>query len=396
MAWAFVQDAYRADLGGGSVASVQQAFSSNVTTGNHIYVAMRHGSIDSDITPTVTDNQGNTYTLIGKSFNSGESAWVGHWHAQNVTGGAVTVTVSFSPNVDDFTYLYIRESSGIATSDALDDHSERIAFISDTGTDATTGTAITTTVANDMVLGTLFSGTVTQTTGTGWTQRRDEDRLHAQDKNQTTAGSVTATWTIGSSTLCHIVTAAFKEAGGGDASAAASSEGTGTATATGASTATSVASSDGTSTAVMAGSSTASAAMSADGSSTATMVGAARSESVMLGEGEATATAVGEALADGSGAAYAAGESTAIAEGAATSAAEFSAEGVGTATAVGDGGEAEEVEAPVQPGEGGPGGNARQDHAQKKKRRLKREDEEIIALIKQMAPQIFQYRRTLH
>lgn len=214
MAYAFVQDAYYADLGGGSVASVSLAFTSNVTTGNHIYVSMRHGSTTVDLNPTVSDTRGNTYTLIGENFNSGEEAYIAHWYAENISGGANTVTVSFSPNVNDFIYLYVKESSGLATASSLDDHSTRIFFNTDTGTDATAGTAITTGTNNSQVFGVLFTGTVTQTTGTGWTQRRDEARLHSQDKTQATAGSVTAVWTIGASSLCHVTTAGFKEAGG--------------------------------------------------------------------------------------------------------------------------------------------------------------------------------------
>jgi len=85
---------------------------------------------------------------------------------------------------------------------------------------------------------------------------------------------------------------------------------------------------------------------------------------------------------------------------ASTATSAFAADGVGTADFVGVGGEAPTPpeEEPPHPdlGDGGAWGRWAGLGRRKKKRLVKQEDEEIVAIIEQAAPHLMQHRRTLH
>lgn len=69
--------------------SLSSTFSTNVKAGN-VIVAMV-GWYSSNTTPTMSDNLGNTYTLV--SFSAGvSSTWVGLFMAKVKTGGSCTFT----------------------------------------------------------------------------------------------------------------------------------------------------------------------------------------------------------------------------------------------------------------------------------------------------------------
>jgi hypothetical protein len=127
------------------------------------------------------------------------------------------------------------------------------------------------------------------------------------------------------------------------AGGAVSSIGTGTATATGASTASTAFSSTGAATAVATGASTAAAEMSSAGVSTGEAAGASTVAAAMSATGESTATAAGASIVDG--AAFSEGSATAITTGASITDAVMSAVGVATAIAEGADASAGTIEA---------------------------------------------------
>jgi len=131
----------------------------------------------------------------------------------------------------------------------------------------------------------------------------------------------------------------------------------------------------GSGTATMAGASEASGAFSSTASATMTMAGAALSTAVMDAQGSGTLTMTGASLA--------------------TSA--LAADGTGEAQFEGEGAALPEPAAPV-PLTGDAGAYPRRSAFERAKRRreLEREDEELIAIIKQFAPELMQHRRILH
>lgn len=81
---------------GGYPASTTVTFDSSVTAGNTIMVFVCNSSGDANGVSSVTDNQSNTYTLVGEDANNMRATI---YYAKNVTGGTVTVTVNFDTNV---------------------------------------------------------------------------------------------------------------------------------------------------------------------------------------------------------------------------------------------------------------------------------------------------------
>lgn len=213
MPWAFVQDDTAVDDSGSTITSLAKAFTSNVTAGNHIFVGIGWGSNDQN--PTITDTLGHTYTLIRKTWDATNNQGTATYHTQNISGGANTVTLSLSV-ASPYVRLYIRESSGILTAGALDVETGQVQASPGTGTDGCTSGAMTTTVANTMIVGFCqdIGGTQTSyTAGTNFTLRESVAGLvcGSDDRNAATAGSYAATFTLSVNNRHTTHAAAFKE-----------------------------------------------------------------------------------------------------------------------------------------------------------------------------------------
>jgi hypothetical protein len=111
---AFVNAAYNNDQGGGSSTTLTTP-ATNHSTGNFLLLIERN---DSNVTPTVEDTAGNTYTKI-----SDQDLGAGHtsiWYAKNIIGNANNViTMTFSQSVD-VRQAAVIQYSGIDTSSPLD------------------------------------------------------------------------------------------------------------------------------------------------------------------------------------------------------------------------------------------------------------------------------------
>jgi len=222
MAWAFVQDDGAVVDDATSATTIAKAFTSNVTAGNHIYVWC--GWSNSDTNPTVADSLGNTYALLGaRVFDATNSQGMAQFHAENITGGACTVTVTFGASVP-YRRIGIIEHSGIATASSTDGTpTGQVVATPGTGTDGASSGNITV-AANSLVIGAYQNineaspGSPTITQGTGYTARElsGVGIGRMEDKNGS-AGATAATFTLSSSQRSIVMVAAFKEpaAGGG-------------------------------------------------------------------------------------------------------------------------------------------------------------------------------------
>src|SRR3989304_7311962 len=89
---AYVQGAAGSNIG--EDADATAAFGSNVTAGNLIVVSFylnENGTVSS-----VADGLGNTYTLVDSIENVINGVTHYKYHAENISGGACTITVTMS------------------------------------------------------------------------------------------------------------------------------------------------------------------------------------------------------------------------------------------------------------------------------------------------------------
>ncbi len=94
-----------------NVASLAKAFTTNTVAGNSIVVVCGVGNTT---TPTVTDTQGNTYTLAKGQLNGSSQFNVGVFYATGIVGGANTVTVNNGGTATSIA-MEIYEVSGLIT-----------------------------------------------------------------------------------------------------------------------------------------------------------------------------------------------------------------------------------------------------------------------------------------
>jgi hypothetical protein len=138
----------------------------------------------------VSDSAGNTYNLaIGPTIGAALQQSI--YYASNIVGGSNTVTVTFN-QAAAFPDVRILEYSGVTTLDVK-------AGATGNSTAANSGAA-TTTSAYELIFGADMVATVTKAAGSGFTSRiiTAPDGDIAEDKIVTTAGSNSATATLGS------------------------------------------------------------------------------------------------------------------------------------------------------------------------------------------------------
>jgi hypothetical protein len=175
-----------------------------------IRITSPHGSTVSSI----VDNKGTTYTL-GVSVDSGSGGWITSlFYAAGIQAGVTLITVNYSSSVADW-HGAVMEYSGVATTSPAD------GTCSNSNTNITCSSAITTTGSNDLVIASMIGlgSTIewnrlsTITPGGSFfldaadTQCSDADEEYVQPS----AGAVTPSFTVtGSSQSFNIVGMAFK------------------------------------------------------------------------------------------------------------------------------------------------------------------------------------------
>jgi hypothetical protein len=199
------------ERGSSSLTPVGQTlvFPSNVTTGNLILVAVASNVAT---VSSVTDSLSNTYTL-GSAYHY--SNYLTYYYAKNITGGACTVTVTFSTTGWPYN-AQVREYEGLDTTSPLDVQAQ--ATGSSTAPSATTAT---TGNANDLVVGIFAntsSNTYTQSTGYDnftMVNTASTQVLGIQDKTVNATGTQTAAITQSSTSTWGAIAVAFKQGAGG-------------------------------------------------------------------------------------------------------------------------------------------------------------------------------------
>lgn len=183
---AFVQGAVSNNT---SAASYTLAFASNNTAGNAIIVVVYEISYGSE-QPTVTDNNGNSYSFVVSSGVQGLYAFV----AFNIAAGPNTVTVTFPFSVTG--EIAIHEYSGIG--DAVDGSSGGGGAW---GAATTTPTgSITTTNADDLLFSALGAAGTPTSTPSGFNVRENlwagGNQIATADMVVNATGSYSPLWIV--------------------------------------------------------------------------------------------------------------------------------------------------------------------------------------------------------
>jgi hypothetical protein len=214
---AFIQGA---SSGNDSYATrVSAGFISATGSGDLIVVAVSWDT-SGGAQPSVSDSQGNTYSLATTSNNAATYQGLAVYYATNIKGGADTVTVALNPSAGS-RRLDIQEYSGIASTNPIDIASQNTGLNGSTGTDGVTSTSAITTVSGDLIFGvaTQDSGsTGAISAGTGFTQRvalnnGADNPMLTEDIVQRAAGSVAATFTFSAPGSYQAQMVAFRAAG---------------------------------------------------------------------------------------------------------------------------------------------------------------------------------------
>ena len=214
----FVQGSYATPQSPQSTVSA--TFASAQISGNLNVVVVGWNDTNAAVS-SVTDSIGNMYTLaVGPTQNPGSagtfSLTQSVYYAKNIVGAAAstnTVTVRFTVAAI-YADIRILEYSGLDQVNPVDVTAAAI------GTDATSNSgAVTTTNANDLIVGANIVYTSTSGPGTGFANRMitKPDGDIAEDRVVTTAGSYSATALLSRSGPWIMQMVAFKAAVGGPA-----------------------------------------------------------------------------------------------------------------------------------------------------------------------------------
>ena len=216
---AFVQAA--GDGGHGGTSTFTQAYSSNITAGNTCLAAVSFDDSGGTIPiSSVTDTLGNTYTLVDE-IARGEHIAI--YVAPSPSGGANTVTVSFTGGSPGDGALAVAEFSGRDTSTPIGNHTTNDQVTPGNSTDGVTVGPITVVAGDDIVSWHVdyFSGIpggTEYTAGTGFTSAVQTGGIDGllQYKENVSAGSITATATAADATNSTVsIVVALNASGGG-------------------------------------------------------------------------------------------------------------------------------------------------------------------------------------
>jgi hypothetical protein len=129
--------------------SLSLAFTSNNTGGNAIIVGANVGYCTS---PTISDSQGNSYTLIQTTGTANTNVYSALWLCSSCAAGSNTVTLGGTGLAAGSCAIGIMEVSGVNTKD-------QTGGTTGSGAISTwTSNAITTTVANELLVSTVANG----------------------------------------------------------------------------------------------------------------------------------------------------------------------------------------------------------------------------------------------
>lgn len=148
-----------------------------------------------------TDTSGNTYVKAVTVMDGTNNQSVGLWYALNVgASGSNTITCAFG-ELQNYSTMSAGEYSGVATASALDITGSNVASGTTAADNATVSGSGTTTTANQLVVAagsnTSAGGTLTAGTNYSLASFFGANSLHQQYRILSSAGTPTATWTLG-------------------------------------------------------------------------------------------------------------------------------------------------------------------------------------------------------
>jgi hypothetical protein len=199
---------------GGNAMTGSLAFASNNTAGNFIAVVIRSGLASE--TFTVSDSSGNAYNLALMENQTTDDDTLAIYYAMNIGTGANTVTVT-QTNLTTLRFA-ILEYSGVATSGSLD-----VSAAAQGSGAFPNGGSVRTTANGDLLLGAVMtSDPEAFAAGSGYGIEQSvpgepNTKLVVEDQIQVTAGSSSASASLGAGDFWAAGLAAFKAAtsGGG-------------------------------------------------------------------------------------------------------------------------------------------------------------------------------------
>ena len=207
------------------IQNMPLAFVSNVTSGNLIVVIGTTGN-GTDIFTGVTDTLSNSYARSTNGFqaDTGNGQSVVCYYAKATSGGACTVTIAKSADAD-FSAIAIHEfaHSGGVNAAPFDVGAGQFDSTGSTSANADVSTAATTTANGDLIFGVAAgtsTGSTTWTAGTSPTAFSEAQEvtmggsagMQTEWAEQTSAGSIEATWTASDTAQYCAIMATFKKA----------------------------------------------------------------------------------------------------------------------------------------------------------------------------------------
>ena len=212
MSIAYVQGSTHQN-GGTSSTTVAVTLTGPIGSGHMVCVSVGWaGSSGADTITGITDDKGNTYTLVDHLHDSTDGYDWQSAYMLNVTNGAQTITATISTS-RSFATILVDEFSGVATSSAIDGHHINNQVTLAAGTNSVTSTAITTTANGDLVYGSAvnITGGGTESAGTGFTlAQHTSGAFITEYQAQPTAGSIASTFTSTATSSWLTYVMAFK------------------------------------------------------------------------------------------------------------------------------------------------------------------------------------------
>ena len=209
-----------------SSTTIAVTLDASVGSGNAIVGLVCWGSATESDLASVTDDQGNTYTLVRFVPDTNNSQSIKGFYLANITNAPITITANFSP-ARPYRSISLHEVSGVATSGLLDQDAGQLQTAPGTGPDGVTSGSVITTANGEYIFGgcadTAALRALSQYAGgTGYTRRQEVGstsviNMASEDQIQASAGAIAATFTATNNdrTVSLILTLKAAAAGGG-------------------------------------------------------------------------------------------------------------------------------------------------------------------------------------
>ena len=199
---------------------VSASFPANTAAGDLIVVAVSWDT-SGGAQPSVSDSQGNAYSLATTGNDNTSQQGLAIFYAPNIKGGADKVTLGLSVSAA-YLRLNIQEYAGAATTNPVDVTAQHIDTNGTSTANGVTSSSAVTSATGDLIFGAVIGDSANHTTvtaGTGFTRRvaahnGSVDPLASEDQIQSKAGSAAATFTFSTAGSYQAQTVAFKKATG--------------------------------------------------------------------------------------------------------------------------------------------------------------------------------------